>query len=183
MTFDSDTHIYIATDHPFFHVAIAHVSIHQNVFQRIEVFVGHGGAGQVRLGNDLHQGYTGPVEIDAALPLEMKIFAHVLFQVRAGDANARNRAIKFKINVTVACRRLVVLGDLVILGHVRIEIILPIEFGIRRDGAIEQQAGEYRQAQGLFVSDRQDARQAQTDRADIGIRWRAKFIGAAAPHF
>ena len=112
----------------------------------------------------------------------MKIFADVLLQVRAGDAHARNAAVEFELHVAVGRGGLVVLGDLVILRHVRIEIILPVKLGAAGDFAIQQQAGQHGQAQRLLVGDGQHAGQAEADGADVGVRRRAEFIGAAAPH-
>ena len=61
----------------------------------------------------------------------MEALADVFLQVRAGDAHARKAAVELELDVAVGGGRLVVLRDLVILRHVRIEIILPVELGER----------------------------------------------------
>ena len=112
----------------------------------------------------------------------MEVLAHVFLQVSAGDAHARDAAFELEFHATVERRGLVVLGDLVVLRHVRVEIILPVELGVAGDGAVEQEAGERRQPQRLLVGHRQHAGQTQAYRADVGIGRRAEFIGATAPH-
>ena len=142
----------------------------------------HVRTGDVRFGDDFEQRDAGAVEINAAVAVEVKILADVLFEVRAGDADAGDAAVEFEVQITVGWGGFVVLGDLVILRHVGVEIILAIELGEAGDGAIEQQAGEYREAQGFVVGDGQDTGQAEADGADVGVGGRAEFIGAAAPH-
>ena len=130
--------VYVATDHAFFHVAIAHAAVNQNVLERVEVFVGHVRAGEVRLGNDFHERHPGTVEIHAAVALKMDVLADIFLQVRAGDADAREAAVEFKLDVAVRRGRFVVLCELVIFGHVRIEIALPVEFGEAGDFAFNK---------------------------------------------
>jgi hypothetical protein len=83
----------------------------------------------VRLGDDFQEGHAGAVEIHAAVPVEMGAFADVLLQMRAGDADAGEAALELEIEPAVARGGLVVLGDLVILGHVGIEVVLAVELG------------------------------------------------------
>jgi hypothetical protein len=84
--------------------------------------------------------------------------------------------------MTVRRGGLVVLRDLVILRRVGIEIVFAIELRERRDGAIEQQPGQYGESQALVIGDGQHAGQTEADGADVCVRWRAEFIGATAPH-
>ena len=91
-------------------------------------------------------------------------------------------AVEFKLDVAVGRGRLVVLGDLVILRHVRVKITFPVELGEAGNFAIQQKAGEHRQAQRLVVGHGQHAGQAEADGANVGIRRRAERVSAAAPH-
>jgi hypothetical protein len=91
-------------------------------------------------------------------------------------------AVEFKLDVAVGRGRLVVLRDLVILRHVRIEITFPVELGEAGNLAIQQETGEHRQAQRLVVGHGQHAGQAEADGADVGVGRRAECIGATAPH-
>ncbi len=61
----------------------------EDVLEGVEVFVGHVGASEVGLGNDFQQRHARAVEIHAAVAVEVRALAHVLLEVRAGDAHAR----------------------------------------------------------------------------------------------
>ncbi len=112
----------------------------------------------------------------------MEILAHVLLQVRPGDADARYAAAELELDDAVDSGRLVILRDLVVLRHVRVEVILPVELGVAGHRAVEQKTRERGQPQRLLVGHGQHPRQAQAHRADVGIGRRAKLVGAAAPH-
>ena len=112
----------------------------------------------------------------------MEVLADIFLQVRPGDAHAREAAVELELDAAVDGGGLVVLRDLVVLRHVRVEVVLPVELGVAGHRAVEQKAGERRQAQRLLVRDGQHAGQAQAHRADVGVGRRAELIGAAAPH-
>ena len=173
----------IAADHAFFHVAIADAAIEEDVLEGVEVFAGHVGAGEVGLGDDLHEGDAGAVEIHAAVAVEMEAFADILLEVRPGDADAGEAALKFKLHPAVGGGGFIVLGELVVFGGVGIEIVLAVEFGEAGDFAIEQVTGEDGFAQGFFVGHGQHAGEAQADGAHLGVGLGAIGVGAAAPHF
>ncbi len=78
--------------------------------------------------------------------------------------------------------RQVVLRNLVVLGHVRVEIIFPVELADGRDLALEHQSRKRRQAQRIPVHDGKRPRQPETDRAGMRIRLRAEFHPAPAEH-
>ena len=180
--FETNAHVDIAADHAFFHVGIADAAIDKDFFEGVEIGVGHFGAGDVGLGDDLQQGHAGTVKIKPAAAIKMKALADVFFQVSAGNPDATHAAVELEIDIAVRGGGLVVLSQLVVLGHVGVKIILPIELGVAGDFAIEQVAGQNGEAQGFFVGDGQDAGHAQADRADVGIGGGAILIGAAAPH-
>ena len=112
----------------------------------------------------------------------MKILANVFFEMRASDADARDTALKFKIDVAVYCGWLVILCDLIILRRVRIEIILAVELRVLGHSAVEEQPSQGGEAQSFIVRHRQHAGHAKADWADVGVRRRAEFVGATAPH-
>ena len=168
---------------PFFHVAIAHVAVDQNVLERVEIFVCHVGAGDIRLGNDFHQRHAGAVEIHAAGAVKVRQLAHIFLEMRTGDADAGNAAVKLEVHEAVGGGRLVVLRELVIFRRVGVEIIFPVELRVARDRTVEQITGQHGEAQRLFVGDGQHTGQAEADGTDVGVRLRAKQVGATAPHF
>ena len=78
--------------------------------------------------------------------------------------------------------RQVVLRNLVVLGHVRVEVVLAVELALRRDLAVEHQAGEGDEFEGVLVHHGQRARQAEAGRAGVDVRARAELHGTAAEH-
>ena len=79
-------------------------------------------------------------------------------------------------------QRLVILADLIILRHVRIEIIFAIPFTKFRSDSAEKLAGENRHLNGFLVEDRQRSRQPQTRRARPAIRIVPVTRGTGAKH-
>ena len=78
--------------------------------------------------------------------------------------------------------RLVVLRDLIILRHVRIEIILPVELAARGDLAAEHLAGEDRLHDRLLIRHRQHAGHPEADGTDMRIGSAAELVLARAEH-
>ena len=72
----------------------------------------------------------------------------------------------------------VILTDLVILRHIRIEVVLAVEFADLRNFAAEHEPCQCRQVQCLFVHDGERTGKAQANRAHVGIGLRTMFDGA-----
>ena len=88
----------------------------------------------------------------------MEAFADVFFEMGTGDADPVDSAFEFEFQVAVDGKGEVVLGDLVILGHVRVEVVFAIELGTGGDLAMEEHAGQDGQPDGFFVGYRQHPR-------------------------
>ncbi len=111
----------------------------------------------------------------------MQALARVLFHVQPGDADSFCLAIRSgHVDPSVLGDRLVVLRDLVALGQVGIKIILPGKNRPLAHLAVDGQRGQRGELDGLRVEHRQRAGQSQANGADVGVRRRAKVIGAAA---
>ena len=85
-------------------------------------------------------------------------------------------------HAALVANRLVVLRDLVILGHVRIEVVLPVKLANFCDLAVEHQPGEGRHAQRRLVHHWEGSGVTETHRTRVGVGFRAIFHGAAAEH-
>ena len=105
------------------------------------------GAGD-RLGDDLDQRDAGPVVVDQRLggavdpaggAADVQGLAGVLLQVHPLDADPDHLAVDLDVQPAVDAERLVVLADLEVLRHVRVEVVLPGEPAPGRDGAVERQ--------------------------------------------
>src|SRR6188472_3860549 len=73
----------------------------------------------------------------------------------------------------------VVLRHLVVLRHVRIEVVLPVEHA-RLDGAAERHAEAHRQLDRLLVEHRQRPGQTEAHRTYVGVRLRAELVATTA---
>ena len=91
-------------------------------------------------------------------------------------------AVDLDVEVAVRAQRLVVLGDLEVLRHVRVEVVLPGEPAPARDLAVQGQADPDRVLDRRPVHHRQRAGQAQADRADLGVGFGAEGGRAGAEH-
>jgi len=98
--------------------------------------------------------------------------------LRCGPGSPR-RARRRAAPATPYVDRLVELADLVVLGHVRVEVILA---GETRRLDLGVQGGAIRMANSTARSlkDRQRARESETDRANVRVGLVPKDIGAAA---
>src|SRR5579863_8578919 len=100
-----------------------------------------------------------------------------------GETAGSHRTILEPIrHFTAQRQRHVVLRNLIVLGHVRIEVILAIELRKRGDLRAERQTRAQHVLDCPGIWDRQRARHAQADRTDLGIRLAAELVTAAAEH-
>jgi hypothetical protein len=94
-----------------------------------------GGASDVGLRHDLDQWHTRPVEIeqrrmrrmDATPFTHMGRLPRVLLHVGTFDADPAGLSVDDDVQVTVVTDRDVELGDLIVLGEVGVEVVLPVE--------------------------------------------------------
>ena len=114
--------------------------------------------------------------MDASAAAEVGRLAGVLFDVRSFDANS---ATVSQLDVAVFVGRLLVLGGLEVLGHVRVEVVLAGEHrGL--NPAVQGPPQGHGELDRLTVRHRKRPRQAEADRADVGVRFVAERVGASA---
>ena len=117
--------------------------------ERLEIGDGFIASSGFGLGDALHQRHSGPVEIDQRIGefrrSDRRRNPHASicrYLPRDGSASAgtlRGYRPPASTHRAALRERHVVLRDLVILGHVRIEVVLPIELRKRRDFGVERQ--------------------------------------------
>ena len=90
------------------------------------------------------------------------------------------RPSEFDRELALLVERELELTDLVTLGQIRIEVILPCEPARRPHVAAERESGHHRHVDRCAVRDRERAREPETDGAGLGVRRRAVFGRAAA---
>ena len=134
--------------------------------------------------HDLHERDAGAVVVDqrviglvdAAATAHVHGLAGVLLEVRALDPDRRATDIESAVDED----RLLVLTHLVVLRHVRVEVVLPGEDRRGRHVEVERLRESQRELDRTLVQHRQRAREPQAHRADVGVRLGAELVGATA---
>ncbi len=160
------------------------------------------GGGEIRLGDDLEEGRAGAVEIDdgevdgGAAGRVVEELAGVLFEVGADDADAARGKVVVdgvvimevrEVNGAVEAEGELVLGDLVVLGHVGVEVTLAVPAALGGDAAFEGHADHHGHLDGGAVHHRQGAGEAEDDGVNEGVRGGAvvfdgRRVGGAGEH-
>lgn len=145
-----------------------------------------------RLGDDLDERDLGAVvvqqrvggAVDAAGgTADVRRLAGVLLHVRALDLHAEDLAVlQLDVQIAVEGDRLVVLGGLEVLRHVRIEVVLPGEAAPLGDLAVQREPDLDGGLDADLVDDRKRARQSEAYRAGLRVRVLLELGGAPAEH-
>src|SRR5690606_36309378 len=120
--------------------------------------------------------------MDAAGATDVEGLSRVFLHVGALDADPERLTLDLDLELAVDRDRLVVLADLVVLRHVRIEVVLPGEPTPRSDLTTQREADPDGVLHRRRVEDRQRARQTEAGRAHLGVRGRAEARGATTEH-
>ncbi len=174
--------IRVAAQRALLHVHVADTQLAQRRAQQLQPLPGLLGAAQVRFGHDLRERCAATVEVHDALlrPVDPSARADVgqlgcvLLQVHAMNPHL--------LQPPAQAQRLVVLGDLIPLGQVRIEVVLAVKHRARRELRAQCQPDRQAEMDRLGVRHRQRARQAQTDRARVRVRRLPERQLTAAEH-
>ena len=144
-----------------------------------------GRRGEIGLGDDLDQRHAAAVEVDQAGPGQraaarglVEELAGVFLEVEAVEADGE--VVVGERQAAAAGQRAVVLADLVALGEVGVEVVLPREHGGLLDLAAEGQGELDGEVDGATVEEREGAGIAEADGADEGVGVGAEAVGAAA---
>ena len=154
-----------------------------SVAQRLEEHGRFCGGPEIRLRDDLDERHAAAVVVDIRVPSRIRKslvqrLACVLFHVHAGDADPPDAAGTRRSDEARARQRLVVLRDLIALGEIRIEVVLPREHG-RADYRHPRASAARRQIHGAPVQHGQRPGQPETHRAHMGV-WRVPESRSAA---
>ena len=123
----------------------------------------------------------------------METFGHIFLEVDAGEADilvlggdgflgVLRIGQVVEGNAAAEAEGQIVLADLVVLRHVGVEIVFPVELAGVRNFATEHEAGQDGEPQGLVVHHGERAGEAEADGADVGVRLAAVFDRAGAEH-
>ncbi len=179
-------YVRVAAEAALFHVAVVDAEPYENRPKTGEEPGGIGRRAQIRLGDDLDERHAAAVVVDVRLAPRVRKslvqgLAGIFLHVHARDADTGGPARGGRVFDHAAGRqRLLVLGDLITLGEIRVEVVLPREHRRLVDPAPERERRLDRLVHGRAVQNGQRARQAEADWADVRVRRRAELGAAAA---
>ena len=182
--FRAQRHVGVDSERALFHLHVRDANRLQDVAQLVHVGARLLRATEVGPAHDLHQGDAGPVVVyervvglvNAPAAAHVDGLAGVLFHVRALDADAE----AVHLEHTVDADRLVVLADLIVLRHVRIEVVLAVEQRTVRHRALQRLTDAQRELHRPLAQHGQRAGQPQAHRADVRVGLGAELVLARA---
>ncbi|OPZ43093.1 MAG: hypothetical protein BWY93_01451 [Euryarchaeota archaeon ADurb.BinA087] len=179
-----DGDICIDTEGPLF-LAVEDTEILEGCPELVQEFPGFLGRPDVWLGHDLDQGNPGPVIIDEGVlrPVGTALVhepARIFLNMHPRDPDPFLTVITFDVKIALHGEGTVVLGDLESFVQVRVEVVLPCKLRLLNDGAVQRFCHPEGILDRLPVHPRERAREAETDRADVGVRAIIAVIGGAA---
>ena len=175
------------------HIGIAYRSVDQDLPERRQKRERFLRRVDFRLRHDLHQRYAGTIEVDSRAVLKVEALGHVFLEMNAHEMHflvGRSDIFLCVLRVSqivqwdgaVGAKRHVVLRDLIVLRHVRIEIVFAIELADGCNVASEHESSQHRHAQRLLIHHWQCARQTKTNRAGVRVRFRSELNRRSTKH-
>ena len=143
-----------------------------------------------RLGHNLDQRHTSAVVVDQRVvgtldatvgATHVGVLAGVVLDVGALDRHTEDGAVlQLDVQIAVAVGGLVVLRDLIVARHVRVEVVLAGELAPLGDFAVQGKAQLDGVIDGGLVDHRQASRQTEAHRGQLGVRLAAELdVGRA----
>ena len=177
----ADRKVDVAPQRALVHPAVGYAGVEDNGTELLQVRLGFLGGADVRLRNDLDQRNAATVAVyHGAVYVVVHQLSGVLLNVDPGDADALGACRRLNIQPAVLAKRQVVLGDLICLGQVGIEVVLPVLLGKMGNGAV----GGKSRLDGVFhhlsVQGGQGARQTHADRTALRVGGGSEIGGAGA---
>lgn len=188
--------VHVAAHLPHLHAGFRDTERLDDLAQLTDVRLGDLGSALARaldrLGDDLDERDARAVVVEqrvrgavdaAGGTADVRRLAGVLLHVGALDLHAEGLAVlQLYVEVTVEGDRLVVLGGLEVLRHVRIEVVLPGEAAPLGDLAVQRETDPDRGLDADGVDDRERAGQAEAGGAGLRVGVPTEFGRAAAEH-
>ena len=154
--------VHITAHLSFVHVGVGNATGDEDLLEGLEIGEGFFGGLNIWLGDDLHEGSAGAIEVDESGIGEVGRFGDVFLKVDAVEFDSFPGVLDaflgifwvvvvVKGDAAAEAEGEVHLGDLVVLRHVRVEVVLPIPDNDGRVGTAEEHAGEDGAFDGEFV--------------------------------
>lgn len=190
----ADGDIDVAAELAFFHIGVRDVAVDEDLLEGLDEGERFFGGVDVGLGDDFHQRRSRAIEVDEGVLCQVGGFGDVFLEVDAVhlyDFAGAHDALLVVLGVVGVVERHaatdaegeVHLGCLVVLGHVGVEVVLPIPLGDGGGATSEHESCEEGFFDSRLVQNGQCTRKAETGGAGIRIRLVAKGGGAGAEHF
>lgn len=184
----------IAAHLAFFHVGVGDIAVDENLLKGLEVGECFFGGFDICLADDFHQWGAGAIEVDQAGVAFVGGFGNVFFEVDAVESDFFVRCGDgflgiFRVgevseeDFTALAEGEVELSELVVLGHVGVEIVFAVPGADFWGGAAQQHAGEDGFFDGFTVEYWHGPGHTETNWTGVGVWLGAEFRFAGAEHF
>jgi hypothetical protein len=187
----ADRDVGVDAQRALLHLGVRDAELDDRLPQELEHALRLLGGVDVRRGHDLDERRAAAVEVDErvrrpadapAAAADVERLGRVLLEVRTHDPDHMLLLANRYEHLAIYARRHIVLGDLIALWQVGVEVVLAGEDGTGRDLAAEREPELQRPFDRLPVRHGEGAREAEADRAGLGVLGRAEPGRAAAEH-
>ena len=166
-----------------FEVAVADARVDEHLLKRGQIGDRVVGRLHVGLGDDLHQGRSAAVEVDARGRGVVVDLRRVLLEVDVVDPDELLRAVGARdLHAAADAEGTAVLGDLVVLRHVGVEVVLAVEGRMAVHLAAEHEPRHDCELHRLLVHHGKRPRIAEAHRAHVRVGLAAGLQQTAAEH-
>ncbi len=174
--------VYVAAEGALLHFAVGHAQVLEGGAQLLQIGNDLLGGAEVGLGDNLDEGHAAAVVVAAGLvgPGVVDQLARVLLHVQLVDAH---RLAAADVHPAVPGNGQVELGNLIGLGQVRVEVVLPVKAALFGDLTPQGQTGLDGKFQHLLVEYGQGAGHAGAHRTAVGVGCATEGGGAGAENF
>ena len=182
---DVEVDIGVDPQAPLLHVAVTDAEVDKQQLELVEPGAGLLRRPQIGLADDLTQRRAGPIQIDSRVAgagrLVMHALSRILLEMDASDPDVPRQGPLRIDHLEGALRREgeVELRDLIALGEIGVEVVLPIPLRERRDLAAEGQRRPDGELEGRPIHHRERPGEAEAGGADLRV-WRGTERGGAA---
>ena len=179
----TDGDVDVGTHVALFEVAVGNAGVHENLLERRQIGDRLVGGRDVGLGDDLHERSAAAVEVHARMGGVVVDLRGILLEMDVVDADELLRSVRADdLHASADAKRISVFGDLVVLRHVGVEVVLAVECGVTVDLASEHETAHDGKLHGFLVHDRERARIPEAHRAYVSVRLTARFQETSAEH-
>ena len=177
-----DRQVHVRTHGTLLQLAVGSAQILNDQAELVKIGDDLLGAAHIRLGHNLNQRHAAPVIVHqgAVLPFIVNQLSGVLLHMNLMDADLLAAVLRLDLHIAVPADRRVKLGNLIVLGVIRIKIVFPVKFAVAGNLAVGSQPHCHGIFHDLFVQHRKGTGHAGAHRAGVGVGRSSELRAAGA---